>query len=130
MLRWFITVFTLHFFLSVGVSAVGVATPLGLDQRAASTVSLVATQLDGMPDRAALVASADLPFEAPADAAPDMPGHALADDLHDLPDELTPPMAILRQPGASFPPLLADPARSASHAPATPRKPPRARLIA
>jgi len=130
MLRWFITVFTLHFFLSVGVSAVGVATPLGSDQRATASQSLVAATDEAAFHHAALASPTELPAQAPSDTLPDRPGHALADDLHDLPDELTPPTAALRQPGESYSPMQVDPPRSASHAPATPRKPPRASLFA
>lgn len=130
MLRWFITVFTLHFFLSVGVSAVGVATPLGSDQRATAAQSLTAASDEVSFHQTALSSSAESPAQVPADTVPDRPGHALADDLHDLPDELTPPMAVLRQPGESYSPMQVDPSRSASHAPPTPRKPPRASLFA
>ncbi|GEM_PF-7096825 len=130
MLRWFITVFTLHFFLSVGVSAVGVAKPLGAELTAGSGPSVTASLDESVLQHPTLVAVADTPAHAPSDAVPDMPGHALADDLHDLPDELTPPTAVLRQPGESYPPLQVDQSRSALHAPATPRKPPRAGLFA
>lgn len=129
MLRWFITVFTLHFFLSVGVSAVGFSTPTESAQHRASVASLV-LQHHEKAQLTALATVSELPSHTPADQVPDMPGHALADDLHDLPDELNPPMAVLRRPGPTYSPVQVDEAQSASHAPATPRKPPRTGLFA
>jgi len=56
--------------------------------------------------------------------------HALFDDADDLPDDVNLLRALVRRSGASYPPLQWAEANTASHAPATPRKPPRSALTA
>ncbi len=109
----------------------GFSTPTESAQHRASVASLV-LQHHEKAQLAALATVSELPApsHSPADQVPDMPGHALADDLHELPDELNPSMAVMRRSGPTYSPVQVDQAQSASHAPATPRKPPRIGLFA
>jgi len=126
MLRWFIGIFTLHFFLSVGVSAFGKASslePLLQGPHAAASCILE----DALPTLDASLA-ADEDTEALAELSQE---HGLADDQQDLPDDLNIRVRSPHDRVALYPPLRPDDARSPSPAPDVPHKPPRtARLVA
>ncbi len=141
MLRWFITVFTLHFFLCVGVSAVGKSAPMApipygstaLASAKAAAAQQAATDDAALPQTQAVAAQA---ADAPASTGDGSESedlalsHALFDDADDLPDDVNLLRALVRRSGASYPPLQWAEASTASHAPATPRKPPRSALTA
>lgn len=132
MLRWFITAFTLHFCLCLGVSAVGKSAPMVPGGGAFSTAlatAWAAQQAGGDAADAAQpsAASAD-GSESDSDSV--SLSHALLDDADDLSDEVNLLRAVVRSSGASYPRLQWTEAPTASHAPATPRKPPRSSLSA
>lgn len=126
MLRWFIAVFTLHFFLSVGVSAFGKAStlePLLHGQNSAASCIVE----DALPSLDASTA----PVADPAASPELLQEHALADDQHDLLDDVN--VRVRPQPDAQrvHPPTRADDAPAPSPAHDVPHKPPRfASLIA
>lgn len=126
MLRWFIAVFTLHFFLSVGVSAFGKASalePLLHGPHSAASCILE----DALPSLdASLPAATDT--AALAETAQE---HALADDQHDLLDDVNIRLRPQHDRTAVHPPLRADDPPSPSPAHDVPHKPPRtASLVA
>lgn len=127
MLRWFIAVFTLHFLLSVGVSAFGKASalePLLQGPHAAASCILE----DALPTLDVSVSSGTDDPQALAETAHE---HALADDQQDLPDDLSLRVRPAHSRVALYPPLRPDDARPPSPAPDVPHKPPRtARLVA
>lgn len=140
MLRWFITVFTLHFFLCVGVSAVGKSAPMApIPYGIAGGTALASAKAAAAQQAATDDAAAPQAQAAVAQAAGTGDGsesedlalsHALFDDADDLPDDVNLLRALVRRSGASYPPLQWAEASTASHAPATPRKPPRSALTA
>ncbi|RYF26019.1 MAG: hypothetical protein EOO33_08125 [Comamonadaceae bacterium] len=126
MLRWFIAVFTLHFFLSVGVSAFGKASALEpLLHGPHSAASCI--QEDALPSL-----DASLPAAADTAALAETPQeHALADDQHDLLDDVNVRVRPQHDRTGVHPPTRADDTPSPSPAHDVPHKPPRtASLVA
>jgi hypothetical protein len=137
MLRWFITVFTLHFFLCVGVSAVGKSAPIApIPHGSAGSTALASAKAAAAQQAAAgdtLAPQAQSAAQATSDdSEPEALAlsHALFDDADDLPDDVNLLRALVSRSSASYPPLQWAEAKAASHAPATPRKPPRSALTA
>ncbi len=132
MLRWFITAFTLHFCLCLGVSAVGKSAPMVPGGSAFSTALATASAAQQAGGDAADAAQPSAASADGSDSDSDSVSlsHALLDDADDLSDEVNLLRAVVRSSGASYPRLQWTEAPTASHAPATPRKPPRSALPA
>lgn len=126
MLRWFLAVFALHFFLSVGVSAFGKASALEpLLHGPHSAASCI--QEDALPSLDASLPAA----EDTAALAETSQEHALADDEHDLLDDVNIRVRPQHDRTAVHPPTRADETPSPSPAHDVPHKPPRtASLVA